>query len=82
MGTEKLTPLSDFEKFLQLWNAMKHFSNIFFRYLSLCSIIFIDICVVVLRYYTIFFKCLINRKWHLFLPETSELGSFQTPLLL
>lgn len=39
VGTGQLTPLSDFEKFLQLWNAMKHFSNIFFRCLSLCSII-------------------------------------------
>lgn len=79
VGTGQLTPLSDFEKFFQLQNAMKHFSAIFLRCLS-ALLFFIDICVAVLRYCTIFLKCPVHRKWNLFLLEASELRSFQTLL--
>lgn len=78
IGIGLLIPLSDSEKFsVQLQNTVEHFSDMF---LSLAVLIFIDNCIVVLRYCKIFFKCLVNRKWCIQPEGASELKAFQATM--
>lgn len=78
IGTGQLSPLSDFEKFLQLRNGVKHFSNTFFRCLSLCSVIFYW---YLYSSFKVLYNILKTSGQQKMLQEASELRCFQTALL-